>query len=54
MGKTIRRKARFFADGYKNKTPEAMPYSSEVSRDSIWIALKIESLDDLDVLAFDI
>ena len=31
-----------------------MAYSSEVSRDSVRIALKIEALNDLDVLACNI
>ena len=41
MGEILRRKARFVAD----KTPEAITYSSVVSRDSVWIALKIEVLN---------
>ena len=35
MGKDFRRIARFVADGHKTKNPEAMTYSSVVSRDSV-------------------
>ena len=54
MGKCFRRKARFVVDGHKTNTPTAIAYSSVVSRDSIRIALTIEVLNDLDVLACDI
>ena len=54
MGKNFRIKAQFVADGKNTKTPEAMAYSSVVSRDSVWIALPISSLNDLDVLDCDI
>ena len=54
MGKNFRRKVRFVADGNKTKTPLTMTYSSVVSRDSVWIALIIEALNDLDVLACNI
>ena len=54
MGENFRRKARFFADGNKTRTPEAVTYSSLVFRDSVWIALTILVLNDLDVFACDI
>ena len=54
MGKNFRRKLRFVADGNKTKTQAAMTYSSVVSRDSVFIALTIASLNALDVLDFDI
>ena len=42
-------KARFFADGNKVDTPPLMTYSSVVSRDSVWIVLKLAALNDLDI-----
>ena len=51
MGKNFRRKLRFVADGNKTKTQAAMTYSSVVSRDSVFIALTIASLNALGVLA---
>ena len=54
MGKNFRRKARFDADGHKTKTPEVMAYSLVVSRDSVWIAMAISVLNELDVLVCDI
>ena len=47
-------KARFVPDGHKTKTPATMTYSSVVYRDSVRIKLKIEALNDLDVLSCDI
>ena len=52
--KNFRRKARFVADEHKTKTPAETTYLPVVSRDSVWITLKIESLNDLYVLACDI
>ena len=54
MGENFRRKARFVAYGHNTKTPLALTYSSVVSRDSVWIAMTIAALNDLDVLAYDI
>ena len=54
MDESFRRKARFFADGNKTKTPASMTYSSVVSRDSVWIAFPIEVLNVLDVFSCDI
>ena len=50
-GKNFRRKARMVADGHCTEAPEALTYSSVVSRDSIRIALTIEALNYLKVLA---
>ena len=52
--KNFRRKAQFFADGHKTKTPAAITYSSVVYRDSVRIAMTISALNDLEVLACDI
>ena len=38
-----------FADGNKVDTPPLMTYSSVVSRDSVWIVLKLAALNDLDM-----
>ena len=54
MGENFRRKAQFFADGHKTKTPAAITYSSVVYRDSVRIEMTISALNDLDVLACDI
>ena len=54
MGRNFRRKTRFVTDGHKTKTPAAMIYFSVVSMDSVWIVLKITSLNGLYVLACDI
>ena len=51
MGKNFRIKSRFVADGHKTNTPEAITYSSVVSRDTVWIPMKIAVLNNLDVLA---
>ena len=39
MGKTFRRKAQFFADGHKIKTPAATTYPLVMSKESVRIAL---------------
>ena len=54
IGKNFRRKARFVADGHKTNTPAAMTYLSVLSRKSVPTALKIATLNYLDVLAYDI
>ena len=48
------RKARFVAGGHLTQTPEAITYSSVVSRDSIRLAFLIAGLNGLDVLAGDV
>ena len=45
MGKTFRRKARFFADRNKTNTPAATNYLSVVSMESVWISLAIVELN---------
>ena len=54
MGKKIRRKARFVADGHKTNTPAATNYLSVVSRESVWISLTIVEHNNLNVLAYNI
>ena len=54
MDENFRRKARFLEDGHKTKTPAETTYSSLVSRDLVWIALKIAELNEFDVLDYDI
>ena len=54
MGRKFRRKARFVAYGHNTKTPTAMTYLAVVKRESVWIALTIAALNDLDVLACNI
>ena len=49
MGKNFRRKASMVADGHSTKAPEALTYSSVVSRESVQIALTIAALNDLKV-----
>ena len=51
MGKNVRGKARSVAYRHKTKKPADMTYFSVVYRYLVWIALTIESLNDLDVLA---
>ena len=47
-------KAQFVVAGYLNKPPQAMTYSSTVSRDTIRILLKKYVLNDLDGRFFNI
>jgi hypothetical protein len=54
MGKNFRRKARLVANGNETDAPAALTYSLVVSRDSVRIALLIASLNDFELLAFDI
>ena len=48
------RKASFFAGGHTTDPPASLTYSRVVSRDSVWIALNIDALNDLDIWACDI
>jgi hypothetical protein len=50
----IRRKERFVAGGHKTDTPQAMTYTSVVSRESVRITLTLAALNDLDVKMDDI
>ena len=54
MGKNFRRKSIFFSYGHMTKNPAVMNYLSVVSRDSVFVELKIAALNDLDVLACNI
>ena len=54
MGENFRIKSQFVADGHDPQTPEAMTCSSVVSRDSLWIAMNIAALNDLNILTYDI
>ena len=54
LGEGFRRKARFVGDGHKTETPNAVTYSSVVSRDSVRIVLMIAALNDLDIEGADI
>jgi hypothetical protein len=47
------RKAWFVAGGHRTEAPKSITYSSVVSRDSIWIAFLIVTLNDVDILAAD-
>jgi hypothetical protein len=49
LGENFRRKARYFADGHKTKSPASVTYSTVVSRDSVRIILTIAVLNDLQV-----
>ena len=50
----VRHKAWFGAGGYMTETPATLTYSSVVSRDSVWIALTVAALNDLQVMSCDI
>ena len=54
LGENFRRKARLVAGGHMTETPTTLTYSSVVSRDSVWIALTISALNDLQVMSCDI
>ena len=54
MGKGFRRKARMVAGGHMTEAPASLTYSSVVFRDSVRIALTIDALNVLKVLACDI
>ena len=53
-GVNFRRKARLVGGRYKTKAPSCITYSSVASRDSVCIALTVEALIDLDILACNI
>jgi hypothetical protein len=50
----FRRNARFFAGENTTDTPHAITYTSVVSRESVRVALTLDSLNDLDVKMADI
>ena len=51
---TFQRKARFVASGNTTDPPLESTYASVVSRESVWIALLMAALNDLDVCACDV
>jgi hypothetical protein len=51
LGENFRRKARFVAGGHTTETPDALTYSSVVSRDSVRIALLFAALNDLEIMS---
>ena len=53
LGENFRRKARMVGGGHMTTSPASITYSSVVSRYSVRIALTIEALNDLDILACD-
>ena len=54
LGENFRRKARLVSKGNETETPSTLSYLSEVSRDSVSIALLVASQNDLRLLACDI
>ena len=54
MDGNFTRKDRFFAGGNTTDLPALITYQSVVSRDSVWIALMIAALNDIDSFAADI
>ena len=54
FGENFRRKARLVTGGHMTETPATLTYSSVVSRDSVWIALTVAALNDLQVMLCDI
>ena len=54
FGVNFRRKARLVAGGHMTETPATLTYSSVVLHDSVWIALRIAALNDLQVMSCDI
>ena len=54
LGENFRRKIQLFGGGHMTYTPEALNYSSVVSRESVRIFLTMAALNDLDLLACDI
>jgi hypothetical protein len=43
------RKTRLVAGGHMTDPPSSITYSSVVSRDSVWLALMVAALNDLDI-----
>ena len=54
FGENFRCKARLVAGGHMTETLATLTYSSVVSRDSVWIALTLAALNDLQVMSCDI
>ena len=54
IGENFHRKARLVVGGHTTEAPATLTYSSVISRDSIWIALTVAALNELEVMACDI
>ena len=54
FGENFRHKARLVAGGHMTETLATLTYSSGVSHDSVWIALTLAALNDLQVMSCDI
>ena len=54
LGENFRRKARLVGGGHMTTAPMSITYLSVVSRDLVRIALTVEALNGLDILACDI
>ena len=54
IGENFRRKAHLVVGGHTIDALATLTYSSVVSRDSVWIALTIAALNELEVMACDI
>ena len=54
IGENFCRKAQLVAGGHTTEAPATLTYSLVVSRDSIWIALTVVALNELEVMACNI
>ena len=54
IGENFLRKARLVVGGHTTEAPATLSYSLVVSHDSVWIALTIVALNELEVMACDI
>ena len=54
FGENFRHKAWLVAGGHMTETPATLTYSSVVSRYSVWLALTVEALNNLQVMSCDI
>ena len=54
IGKNFRRKEQLVGGGHMTTSPSSITFLSEVSRNSVRIALTITALNKLGILAFDI
>ena len=54
IGENFCRKAQLVAGKHTAEAPATLTYSLVVSRDSVWIALTVAALNELEVMACDI
>ena len=54
IGETFHRKAQLVVGGHTTDAPATLTYLSVISHDSVWIALTIAALNELEVMACDI